>query len=428
MQLRAFTAMATRLAGVGGKFVVTMVLARTAGVQAVGEFALFFGAVNVMVFVVGLDFHLFSIRELLLRQTKAGRVRVMVAQLSIDGALYALFAALAVIVAVTGVGKSLPFPIGWLLAITIGDHMATQLSRAFMMLRHPQLSNVIYAVKSGLWGWVGCAAVFAGLMPAAIQPFYVLWFVFDLAAIAIGLVAMYFAMRGAGLSRPKKMTGWFRRGIRTSRYFYATSVATMLIASLDRFIIAGSISVADAGIFSFWQVIVGLLPIIAYAVAAMHFLPILVESYKRGRIAEFNEAAAGFLKKTVSVCAACGAVVLALSPWIANLVGKPEMAVHWSFVLLLLFGAAGNALWQVPYQVLFSAGEDRFLAVTLILITAGWAIADLLIIPLIGLMGAAVVVAVTNLFIYYVLQRAAARHLACVATSRVLERGPATPA
>lgn len=424
MRLSSLSGLIARLAGVGGKFVVTFVLAREAGAAAVGEFALFFGAVNILVFLIGLDFHLFSIRELLLRQTAAGRLRVMGGQLAVDGSIYGVFIVLALLAGLTGVASLLPVPLGWLVAITIGDHLASQFSRAFMMLRRPHLANLIYAAKSGLWGWVGCAAIFAGFLPADLEPFYLLWLVFDVAAIVLGVAAMRLAMRGARLSRPGNMSGWFQRGFRTSRYFYATSVSTMLIAYLDRFVIAGNAGVAEAGVYAFWQSIAGLLPIVVYAVAGMHYLPILVESYKRRRMEEFHSAAAGFLKQTVALCLMTGALVLILSPWIAGMVGKPEIQFDRSLILLLLVGAMGNALWQVPYQILYSAGEDKFLAATLILITAVWGIADFVVIPFAGIHGAAAIVATANLIIYLWLQRTAAQHLESGARGLSAVRSP----
>lgn len=412
MRVRSLWSLVLRLAGVGGKFVVTFVLAREVGARAVGEFALFFGAVNLLVFVIGLDLHLFSIREMLLRRSAAGRLRVMVGQLQADAGLYVIFIAGALAIYVSGIADRLPISMGWLVAITVADHLAQELSRAFQMLRRAYAANIVFAVKSGLWGWIGSALLLGGVTPPSVEPFYALWLAFDVAAIVGGMFVLHRMMKGVPASRPHRALSWYRRGISVSRFYYATSVSTMGIAYIDRFVIAGWMSVAEAGVYAFWQSIASLLPTVTFAMAGMHSIPVLVESYKRKRSAEFKEAARAFFRHTIVLCLLAGLAVLAVSAWIPPLLGQPGMAVSWSLVLVLLSGAAGNALWQVPYQVLYSAGEDRFLAIALVSLSVLSTVANIMLIPLIGIWGAALVSAATNFAIYIALDRVAKQHLA----------------
>jgi O-antigen/teichoic acid export membrane protein len=400
-----------RLGGVGGKFAVMLILAREAGAHAVGEFALFFGAVNLLTFVIGLDFHLFSIRELLLRRSITGRLRVVAAQAAVDGTLYVVACLIAFLVWFTGLGRLTGLPIGWLLAVVIADHLSLELSRLFQILRHPHTANIIYAAKSGLWGWVGGALILTGLAAPNVTTFYTLWAACDLVAIAGGMACVRKLARGSRLTLPSRLLSWFKRGVSISRFFYATSVATMVFAYIDRFIIAGWITVSDAGKYVFWQSIAGLLPIVTFAMAGMHYLPILVESFKRKRPQEFAEAATAFMRRSLLLSLACSIGVLLLSPWIPVALHRPEFVVGWPLVAILLVASSANAMWQVPYQVLYSAQEDRFLAVALISLTIASIAADLAIIPFASIIGAACVSAVVNVAIYFVLQRAAKRHL-----------------
>jgi O-antigen/teichoic acid export membrane protein len=218
------------------------------------------------------------------------------------------------------------------------------------------------------------------------------------------------------------MFAWFKRGISVSRFFYATSVATMMFAYADRFIIAAWVSVADAGRYAFWQSIAGLLPIVTFAMAGMHFLPILVESYKRKRVDEFERAASDFLRRSLLLSLAAGVGVLVLSPWIPEILNRPEFVVHPAFVAVLLVASSANAMWQVPYQVLYSAGDDRALAAALIALTALSILADFAAIPLLGVIGAALVSAAVNIIIYLALQRRARQHIKDVAEPHSIQR------
>jgi O-antigen/teichoic acid export membrane protein len=414
--------LALRLGGVGGKFAVMLVLAREASAQTVGEFALFFGAINLLTYVIGLDFHLFSIRELLLRRSMAGRLRVVAAQAVVDGTLYLGAGAVAAVLWATGLDRMWGLPLGWLLAVVVADHLALELSRLFQILRHPHTANIIYAAKSGLWGWLGAAMVLGGFASARVETFYSLWIGCDLLAIIGGLTCLRLLTRDSRLALPRSMFAWFKRGVSVSRFFYATSVATMMFAYVDRFIIAAWVGVADAGKYAFWQSIAGLLPIITFAMAGMHFLPILVESYKRKRIDEFERAASEFLRRSLLLSFAAGVGVLFLSPWIPEILNRPEFVVRPAFVAVLLVASSANAMWQVPYQVLYSAGDDRVLAAALIALTALSIVADFAVIPVLGVAGAALVSAAVNVFIYLALQRRARQHIKDVAEPRSTQR------
>jgi len=408
--MRALVSLGLRLLAVGGKFAVMLVLAREASAQEVGKFALFFGAINIFVYLIGLDFHLFTIRELIARRTLSGRLRIIFGQMIVDGSIYGLIILLALGAILTGAAKALPVSPFWFASILIGDHLTQELSRQFLVFRRPHLSNILYAIKTGLWGWAGSAAILAGAIPATVESFYALWLGADIIGAIVGLYALVHMMRGAKPSLPARTGKWVHRGLHVSKYFYFTSVATMCIAYLDRFLIAHQVTVSEAGKYAFWQSVASLLPVVVYAMAGMHYLPMLVEAYKRNRLGEFAQLARAFRWKTAAISAACGVGIVLVSLWIPALVGKVEFQASIPFVLVVVAAAALNALWQVPYQVLYSTGQDKWLAAVLTSLTLSSILLDLLLIPSFQIMGAAAASLVTNLAIYVLLHRRASRH------------------
>lgn len=400
-----------RLAGVGGKFAAMMVLARYASPSEVGLFGLFFAAVNLLVFVIGLDFHLFSVRELVARRSASGKLRVIATQGLLDLVLYSVFALGVFMVQSSPIGPQLPLHLGWLTVIVIADHLSQEFSRLFLILRQPHASNVIYAVKTGLWGWLAAAAIFGGILPARVESFYALWLGCNVLAIIGGALLLSLTLSGARASLPPAIGKVFRRGFAISRYYYATSIALMVVAYVDRFIVADVAGLGQAGLYTFWHSIVSLLPVAVYAMAGMHFLPVLVEAFQRRRIEEFRIGALNFARKTLLISAIFGIGILATFRIVPTILGKPEFEASYLLVALLVGTYAANAAWQVPYQVLYSAQRDRFLAYSLTAISVA-------IIPLTyvaarfgGIEGAALVGLITNGTILLVLSRQAAREL-----------------
>lgn len=399
-----------RLAAVSGKFLAMLVLADVGGTRAAGEFGLFFGAINLFLFVIGLDFHLFAIREMLARRTLAGRARVMVGQAGLDGAIYLLIITCAISLIAAGADDLIPVPLGWFVAILVSDHLAQELSRLFTVLQRPHTANVIYAIKTGLWGWAGAALAYVTHVQVAPLTFYTLWFTANFAAILFGMIQLVRAFGGTTLSLPRNYITWLIRGVKVSRLFYITSIATMCLAYMDRFIVARQISVEQAGIFSFWQSIMSLLPVVVYAMVGMHSLPRLVESFKQGAHEKFRQLQQFYLRRTLLISAVTGAAMIGISPWIPVLLGQEEFAASFTFVSLLVGAATLNALWQIPYQVLYSTGEDRYLAATLAGASLLAFIVDLAVIPVWGVAGAATVSVLTNGLVYLCLDHRAKRY------------------
>jgi len=390
---------------VSGKFVAVLILAKEGGARDVGAFALFYGGINILTYVIGLDFHLFAIREALGKRTGAGQLRIVCGQAVFDFAIYGLLLFLASIPLVLGVPTIAAIPVFWLATILVSDHLAQELSRLFTILKRPLAANIIYALKTGLWGWVGAALIQWAFIPAAASSFYALWLSANMMAVALGFFWARRFFAGVRPSLPPRYHRWLRRGLGVSRFFYITSVASISLGILDRFIIAERISLAQAGLYSFWQSITGMLPIVVYAMAGMHFLPRLVEAYRRRRFEAFAAHHRSFFWRSLILGFACGLGVVAAAPFIPALLGKPEFEAPLLLVALLAGGACLNALWQVSYQVLYSASEDRFLAAWITGITATSVAANFLAVEWLGIMGAACVSLAANLAMYLVLRR-----------------------
>ncbi len=409
--MRALLSLILRLAGVGGKFVAMLVLADVGGTTEVGHFALFFGAINVLLFAIGLDFHLFAIRELLARRTLAARARIVFGQATMNGAIYVAVLGISLILIISGAAALLPVPLVWFAAILVLDHLAQEFSRLFLILKRPHVANIIYAIKTGLWGWVGAGAIYVGWLGASADSFYLAWLVADILAILIGGSVALRMLSGVKTSLPKDYRMWIRRGLKVSRLFYLTSVTTMCLAYLDRFVIAELISVEQVGRYAFWQSITSLLPVVVYAMAGMHFLPRLVEASKRGKVQEFMQLRKSFLLQTIAISAVVTVPILVASPWVPLLLGKSEFAAGFLLVGLLTAAACMNTLWQVPYQVLYAANDDRKLAVTLTSATLLSLLLNLCLVGIFGITVAAAISVLTNGIVYVVLDRHARRHL-----------------
>jgi O-antigen/teichoic acid export membrane protein len=365
-----------RLGAVGGKFIAMLVLADVGGSKEVGEFALFFGAVR---------------------------------QFGLDIVLYILTFIVACGFHYFGFASELPVPLFIFVAILIADHAAQELSRLCLVFQRANASNAVYALKTGLWGWFGAAAIYFGAARPEAETFYRLWLLADILAILLGLAAAFSMFSGARPSMPRPWAAWVKGGLHVSKWFYITSVSSMAISYADRFIIARQVSISQVGLYSFWQSIVSLLPVVVYAAVGMQALPQLVEAAKRGRNSQLHALHSAFSKKTFRISVVTGSIILGISPYMAALIGRPEFQATPLLVIFLVGGAIMNAYWQVPYQILYSKHEDRLLAVALTTLAIITTSSNIICVPFFGIVGAAGVSFFANGAIFLWLRRAAAR-------------------
>jgi O-antigen/teichoic acid export membrane protein len=401
--VRSLTSLGFRLAGVAGKFVAIVVLAAGSSATEVGKFTLFFSAINILVFVISFDFYQFVFREVIARRTPAGRLRVLFGQQIFNGMIYGIVLATALAISASGWPAIFDLPVFWLAAVLITDHAAQELSRIFTVLARPTHANIIYAIKTGAWAWAGAAVGVFSDSPLRADTFYPLWLGANLIGILIGLGVMVFEFRAITPSLPPRYRDWLTRGVWMSSPFYATSLATICLGLIDRFIIAGSQTVAAAGIYSFWQSAASLIPIILYAVCGMHFLPRLMTAVQRGQHAEFRELRQKFLTRSLVVSAILASVLLLCAPLIPALIVRSEMGAPRLLVVLLVTAAVMTALWQVPYQALYSRRDDTFLAVSIVSVTSLSVVFNLLLVPLGGAMSAAGVAAAASTGLFLIL-------------------------
>lgn len=408
--LQSLISLGLRLGGVAGKFVAILVLGARSGAAEVGEFTLFFSAINVLVFVVGLDFHQFVFREVLARRTPSGQLRVILGHQALNLCIYLLLLLAGVVALVMTEGRAFGLPLPWLVVILITDHAAQELSRVFIVLSRPTEANVIYVSKTGAWAWAGALLGFAGDGPVHAESFYPLWLAANLAAIAYGAVTLGRMLRPARVSFPPHYLRWIGRGVRVSSLFYLTSVATSAFGALDRFVIAGSRSVSATGLYSFWQSAASLIPVAAYAMAGMHFLPRLIQAYQSGSSSDFAALHRRFLVHSLWVALPIAALLMLVAPLAPLVIGRGDLEPSLTLVGPLAFTAVMTALWQVPYQVLYSGRKDAPLATLIVVVAGGSFLLNLVIVPAAGVLGAAAIGAAANLGLYLALD-AKAKHL-----------------
>jgi O-antigen/teichoic acid export membrane protein len=391
--LPLFTAVSNaslRAITLASKLALTVAVARLLGPEDLGLFGLVASAVALSVFALGFEYHYFTIRQLvpLNAVERAAMIRDQVAL-----HLLTLGAALPVGIWLAFNPQLDLLParvIGWYLLLVPIELMANELGIVLVALERPVLSNVVLFLRSA--GWVYIVIPLIAVQSdrgRALDWLFRGWWIGG--AISIGFAA--YALRdldwSAALPRP---IDWqrLRHGVRVAVPFVVTSGASLGMLFVDRFIIEHHLGLVAVGIYTFFASLTTGMHTLIYSAVSLLRMPRLVLAHRRDDQVSFHRE----LKvMTVLTLGALGALALVLlggiHPMLA-LVGRNAYSGSLNVFYLLLSAAACRAMADIPIYALYSRHRDGYLAA----VNAAGFIAsiavNLLLIPRLGLPGAAI--------------------------------------
>jgi O-antigen/teichoic acid export membrane protein len=397
-----FSATATnaglRALTLASKFVLVVVLARYFAPEDVGTYGLMFSAVAIAVFALGLEYHYFTMRALIARPEgrQAGLVRD-------QAVLYALVAAAALpllgLLFWSGIWSPLPGGVlPWFFVLVVVELAAQEAGIALIALSRPLAANLVLFVRSAVWVYPVIALTVLGLRDISL--IFLAWFVGALASVAVAA----WCLRGIGwrvaLADPVDWSG-MKAGLRIAAPFVVTTGASMGLLFVDRFIIEAYQGLGPVGIYTFFAGIATSLHTLVNTSVSLIRMPRLVKTQQDADRARFRYEL-GIMARITAAAAISLAVVMSVGiiP-ILRIVGKAVYEANLPVFFVLLAAALIRALADVPLYSLYAKHRDVLLLVVNVAAFAVVVTVNLVLVPAVGLIGAAIA-AVSGAFVLFV--------------------------
>ena len=351
------TRLVLRFSALGLKFALTIVIARTAGFDAVAAYGLAVAASVIASKALGLGFG----PELNRRLSEADPLDAIgdARALGIGyAALYLLIAAAfavatmnTAVVALLG-RFALSTPLAWcVLLVALSEHAAFEVNGWLFSLHRPRIGAVLLFVRTGAWSGLACAGLLTGVLQS-IEAVFALWIATNAIVVAVAWRQIgAFAQRTLGIrlpapvQHPRRMWSIWRHGLP----FHAAAVILSLLQYAERFI-AGSRIGADAlGQYVFAWSLANAVQTIAFATVAVTAGPRLVRT--------LADAPDAFLRRTLHAVAASAAVTLLVSTGIVAVHrelfalahepgGSDQVALLAVLLVSFVLRAATDVLWS----------------------------------------------------------------------------------
>ena len=336
------------------KFLLIFFLAKFLEPRDLGVYGLFVAAVGYGIYVIGLEFYTYSMRELI-GSNRENRAKIIKNQFALYFLAYLFFLP---VIFLFFYFKGLPWSFfWWVLVVLVLEHIAQELNRILISLSQQLYAGIVLFVRTGLWGLVVIVAQWLDSEFRNLNFIFLMWSISCLAACFLAIKRI--ANQCDSFSGLKINIGWIALGLKIAFPMLLASLAVRGIFTFDKYFIE---SVGGLEVLGSYVLFIGM------ATAVISFIDAGVVDFSYPKIVTasrlldkegFKREMALLLRNVVLLgtfliisCAVVGYLIV-------RYIDKP-LYVNNIYILHWLLVAIGiNVLSLVPHIGLYSLGEDR---------------------------------------------------------------------
>ncbi|MCE8027076.1 hypothetical protein HOP54_00025 [Halomonas daqingensis] len=343
-----------RGATLGSKFLLIFFLAYYLEPSQVGLYGLFVAAVSYSIYIVGLEFYIYSTRELIGKERDVWG-GLLKSHCFLVLLLYLLALPLLYIFLSSGViPKELLY---WFFPILAFEHLAQEFNRLLIAASRQVVASVVLFLRSGAW----CVfLVFSMYFYPAVRELefvFIFWSVGVISAAVVSSIVVY-RMRLGGWAE-KVNWKWVKAGVLVSIPFLAASLSVRGVFTLDRFFLEHYADLNILGAYVFFIGIANALVSFLDAAVFVFIYPALIKNIKDGKHDLFANNMKKLLLQTVFFSVVFFAISVLVIDYIIDLIGRESYAENKYLFYLVLASVALFVLGFVPQYGLYAQGFDR---------------------------------------------------------------------
>ncbi len=387
----ALTVMCLRGMSLVAKFALTLFIARFIDLEAVGLYGLIAGIAVVFPVVASLGLIRILSRNAVSQQLDEV-TRMLRRYWRIQGAVYG---AVAVLALGAGIYLDQVALIMIVVAIVFLEHVNGDL---FVLLNHllqPRLANVLMFVRTAAWIslYIACSMLFPTLRDLrSLLEFWIAGGV--LAIVGFGLATRHWPWLRPRVA-PEHKDGLVR-DFRASRILYVNDIANAVAQYTDRYLVGLFMGLEFTGVYVvFWSIGNALSNLVDTGVVQISG-PKLIGAHAR-QDGTFWTVYRQLLVETVGlsvmIAVAAGVLVHFAIPYLQ----RPLLADWLPVLWLILLGFVLRMVYEVQGSVFYSRRRDRLILFSGLLVIALSVGANIVLIPLFALYGAAIAIVVSYL-------------------------------
>jgi O-antigen/teichoic acid export membrane protein len=366
-----------------GRFVLLVALAAYLPPQEIGLFALFSATNQWGIYLQGMEFYLFGLRELVASTPDQWTRRTRDA-FALFGSVFAGACVIWLVVFLVGF---MPWRVfAWFVVLLVLEQAVQELYRLLNGFGRPLAGSLVLLARSGSWMYV--VAVLMWQVPAyrTLDIVFVGWTIGGASALLLALWCMR-DLPWRGL--PPIDWTWLRRGLSICLPLLAGSLAWRGIAVFERWFVGYSQGESALGVFGFFATIAAAVPVLAESGLGAVLYPKMMKAWQVGELAVYRAYARRmWLTFGAFVLIACPLAIVAVV-LVVHRLPTATYANELPMFCVLIASAAVASIAAVPQYLLWARGRDRAMIATSIAGLIATVAIDLVLVPRAGPLGGA---------------------------------------
>lgn len=383
--------LAMRASVMACKFGLAIFVGRYLDLSSLGVYGLSVGAVAIAPVIVGMGMVHVIMRE---------AVTLPISQLtnhlrhywSFTAFVYALVLVMATILTVTFKTSEL-----WILLIVIMvfEHFGNDVFQLLSNLERPLAANINAFLRGAAWILVYIPIALWNDSFRTLSALFEFWLAGSALAVAVFFLTNLSWPWKAAFALPFELS-WIVRTIKNSFLIYISDLSFVASLYIDRYLVTLFLGLDLAGIyFLYWSVASAASNLVSMTVLQLH-RPLLIKAHHEGTD-KHRQLSGSFIRTTAWVTVVLGIATGCAFHVLLPLLKQPSIANHLPAFWLIMAALGVRNIADAGAMALFTAHRDRIMTVTNVASVVGLVIAQILLLPLLGLYGAGAAILMTFL-------------------------------
>lgn len=320
-----------RISGIGSKFLVFTLLSKHFTNIEFGNYSLITSLITIMIFILGLDFYNFSIRDILKTKSVSAITNKIFNSFLFYIAIYISFLFFGTLV-FNQLEYTKPY-ILFILLLCITEHFSQEIYRFLIAFNKVLLANFLLFIRTAGWG-IYVLFLILKKQHFTIENILKLWLFADSITI---VYAILFALikNKSPFKKIKINLKWIKKGLRISTLFFISTVFLKAIEYGNRFIVDYYLGKELAGIFTFYSSVAILITVYINTVVISFELPKLIKDVDTINI---NSLFKSFKKSLLSQTLVISIILLIIIIPILQWQDKAAFKEHFYLLFFMIIG------------------------------------------------------------------------------------------
>lgn len=393
---------ALRIGGIGSKFIIFTLMSKYFKIDVFGDYSLLTSIITIFIFVLGIDYYNFSIRDILTTSTKQEIISKVATTFVFYGLVYLVFICIAYLI-FNKIEYIKPY-VFLIIGLCITEHLSQEIYRLLISFKKVLLANILLFIRTMGWTLIIVYFLLFKIL-ITIEIIFKLWF------IANSLTIIYVIVYATFLNfKQLKETNinflWIKKGLKVCYLFFLATISLKSVEYANRFIVDFYLGKELAGVFTFYSSITMLITVYINTIVISYELPELISFAATEKI---SPLLLKFKKSMFNQLVISSLILLIIIKPLLLWQGKEEFENYLPLIFLMTIGVGLMNYSLIHHFKLYIFKKD--FAIFKIMIFSG-VISFILCIILtryFGLYGSGFSFAISGFFMFYLRRRNANR-------------------